>query len=155
MPSAISNQAAQLVGAWKLISYDLFPVKSDENIPMFKPHGHQPFGRAVFTDSGYMSATLTPGDRAKPFQTQEWHFASDEDIAYVARGMTTYSGAYKLSQEEGSLTLTTKVEIALDPSWIGGLQKRNIELYSNGAREYLVLRPVQFLALPVWTFLYN
>lgn len=149
MPPSPSNAASQLVGAWKLISYDLFAVGGDEKNPVFKPHGDAPFGRVIFTDFGYMSATLTPGDRAKPFQSGEWHFASDEDIAFVARGMTTYSGTYKLSLEEGCLRLTTDVEIALDPGWIGGQQKRNVEMYQHNGRDYLALRPVQSLVLPV------
>lgn len=41
------------------------------------------------------------------------------------------------------------VEIALDPSWIGSLQKRRLALTERNGKKLMILRPTQFLVLPV------
>lgn len=149
MASITPSQVAQLVGVWKLVSYGLFAVAGDDSTPVLLPYGDNPFGRIFFTDFGYMNATLTSEDRAKPIQSGPFHLASDEDIASVARDMITYSGPYKLSKGDNGLVLVVQVEIALDASWIGGPQIRGVELHMNEGKEYLTLRPVQTMSLPV------
>lgn len=152
MNSTLASHLAQLIGAWKLNSITLFQVGNEEQTPVtMKTHGEEPFGRIVFTDFGYMTATVTSKPRTQPLKTAVWEEASDEDVLNVARVMTTYSGSYKLSEEEGVLRLTTQVEIALNPNWIGAPQIRDVELYREGDTQYLVLKPLHVLTLPAST----
>ena len=152
MSVTLTTQLAQLIGAWKLNSVTLFKVGSEDQTPVaMKTHEDEPFGRIVFTDFGYMTATVTSKPRTQPLKTAVWEEASDEDVLNVARGMTAYSGSYKLSEEEGVLRLTTQVEIALNPNWIGAPQIRDVELYREGDTQYLVPKPLQVLTLPAST----
>lgn len=75
--------------------------------------------------------------------------ASDEDIAFVARALTTYCGPYKVFSENGEVRLSTHVEIALDPSWLGTAQVRRVSLREEAGKQTMILKPIQFLQLPV------
>jgi hypothetical protein len=76
-------------------------------------------------------------------------FASDEDIVRVARSLTNYAGPYTLVEKEGEIWSECEVDIALDPSWIGSLQVRKVELGEREGKKVLVLRPVQVLVMLV------
>ncbi len=64
----------QLIGAWKLISYEEKPL---DGSPSFYPMSEQPMGIIMYTPDGYMSAQLSRPDR-KPFASRDWFKASDE-----------------------------------------------------------------------------
>ena len=81
--------------------------------------------------------------------------APDEDVAFAARTMTTYCGPYKVFSENGETRLSTDVEIALDPCWIGTAQVRRVSLRIEAGRQTMVLKPLQFLQLPVSFFTYK
>jgi len=42
-----SEYVSQMVGSWKLISYELFTADSKEKTLILKPHGEIPFGRII------------------------------------------------------------------------------------------------------------
>jgi hypothetical protein len=149
MDTTLASRKNQLAGAWKLISFEVFSDDAPGSKPIAKPHGELPFGRIVFTPSGYMTATLTPRERAMPLKTSEWIEASDKDVVFVARGMTTYSGPYRLFEEGEELRLHCDVEIALNPNWIGKPQLRKVTIHEEKGHMYLTLRPLQYLLLPV------
>jgi Lipocalin-like domain len=46
----------QLIGAWKLVSYEERPV---DGSPSFYPMSEQPMGIIMYTPDGYMSAQLS------------------------------------------------------------------------------------------------
>lgn len=48
------NLREQLIGAWKLVSYQEIPVDGSDP---FEPLGHQPRGLIIYTPDGYMSAS--------------------------------------------------------------------------------------------------
>jgi len=50
----------QLIGAWKLVSYEIRPV---DGSPAFYPLGERPMGIILYTPDGYMSAQLSALDR--------------------------------------------------------------------------------------------
>jgi Lipocalin-like domain len=78
-----------------------------------------------------------------------WIIAPGEEIAEVARYLMSYWGAYKIFEEEGEVRLSTKVHVALDPSWLGTMQERKAEFRIEDGRQVLVLKPVKDLPAPV------
>jgi hypothetical protein len=140
----------QIVGTWKLISVDLVSDEESGSKSIAQPLGSAPLGRIMFNSDSYMNATLTHPDHAKPFASQTpWGIAPDRELAFAARTMTTYCGPYKVYSEDGETRLSTDVEIALDPSWIGTAQVRRVSLRNTAGKQIMVLRPVQLLRLPV------
>ncbi|KAK7714759.1 hypothetical protein SLS57_007002 [Botryosphaeria dothidea] len=83
------------------------------------PLGETPLGRIMFTTASYMSCALTNSDAGEILQSTSWTQASDEEIASVARLMTTYCGPFQIYEEDGKSFLKTDVEISLDPTWMG------------------------------------
>lgn len=145
-----SNTRSTLLGCWKLTKFQVYLGDESDALPLTQPHGTETFGRIMFSESGWMSASLTPPERAKKLSTPDWMMASDEDILWVARAYTSYMGPFKVYEKDGESILECNVEIALDPSWIGSLQKRRLTLSERNGKKLLTLRPTQFLILPVW-----
>lgn len=138
-------------GVWKLLSFHFY-TKGDDKNPLFSPLGDKPSGRIIFTSEGYMNATLTSSDVLEPSDQLQWAVAEDDYILNVARPMTTYCGPFTLVKEDGKQLLKTKVDLALDPNWIGGYQVREWELHRVNDNDFLVLKPVQTFPGPVSHF---
>ncbi|RDL40508.1 uncharacterized protein BP5553_00487 [Venustampulla echinocandica] len=145
MASTLKN-AARVEGAWELVSFILYAGES--LTPIATPLGEKPLGRIMFLPSGYMSCTLTNPDAAKPIQAPQWAVASDDEIVSISRAMTTYCGHFRTFEENGDLMLATKVDIALDPNWIGSVQTRKVILHEAQGTRFMTLKPVQALLLP-------
>ncbi|KAF4539248.1 hypothetical protein BFW01_g7387 [Lasiodiplodia theobromae] len=139
---------SQLIGTWTLKSFALHLTSDASSQPIFHPLGTSPLGRIMFKSDGYMSCTLTNPEAFEGWASPTWFLASEQDIAGVARPMTTYCGPYRVYEENGKSLLSTDVEIALDPSWVGKPQVRQWEVKQSGGKTLLVLRPVQEFLLP-------
>jgi hypothetical protein len=71
---------AQLIGAWKLVSYQEIPVDGSEP---FEPLGGEPHGIIMYTPDGYMSAQLSTPDRPK-FASGDWFAGTPEEYQLEA-----------------------------------------------------------------------
>src|SRR5437763_5915326 len=65
----------QLIGAWKLLSYEERPV---DGSPSFYPMNEKPMGIIMYTPDGFMTAQLMKPDR-KPFASGDWFKGTDEE----------------------------------------------------------------------------
>jgi len=139
-----------ILGAWRLISLDLFSDEESGSHLITQPLGPTPLGRAIFSPEGYVSFNLTDPDRTKPFikKAVPWIVAEDEDIAFVSRPMIAYWGRFRVFEEEGDLRFGTQVEVALDPSWIGTEQVRRVSIREEDGKKILVLKPIEYVLLP-------
>lgn len=135
-----------ITGTWALKSFGLHPAASPSSAALFQPLGGHPLGRIIFTPENYMSCTLTSRDAASPMESPSWIVANDDEVLDAARAMTTYCGPFRVYEQDGQQLLSTNVDIALDPNWIGKPQVRRWELHGDRT---LVLRPVQEFTLPV------
>ena len=101
----------QIVGLWTLVSVVYEDQATKERTPVL---GEKPRGRQIATADGRWLALVTAEGRPVP--------KTDEQRAQALRTMIAYSGRYRV---EGS-TITTRVEVAWNESWVGGEQVRHI-----------------------------
>jgi hypothetical protein len=140
----------QILGVWRLLSFDLKSDASERASVIAQPYGPKPLGRIFFTSGGYMNATLTNPEPSKSFEpTLTMRTALDKDVAAVARSLTTYCGPFETYEENGQIMLSTDVHVALDPTFYGTKQVRRVQFKSEEGHERLVLSPVDLVPLPV------
>lgn len=136
----------KLAGGWKCISYEVFDGDGPDKKLLKKPHGDHPLGRTILTPGGWLSAHMAMPDRMKPLKSSsDWQTASNEEVAYVAKGLSMYCGNVELFKDEGSgdgeLWWRTTVVIASDPNRIGGEQVRSVKYTEEGGKQYMELKP--------------
>ncbi|KIV97306.1 hypothetical protein PV10_01068 [Exophiala mesophila] len=140
-----SKYASTIAGAWKLISWEMLPIDPTSTTVFHKPHGDNPFGRVVISQTGYVSAILIAPSALAPLEagTGEWKDATDAEVLRIGRSLTSYGGPMTLSErEDGGLLWKTRVEIAHNPAWIGGDQIRLADHSTEDGRDFLTLQPV-------------
>ncbi len=111
MSAAPATEKELIVGVWKLVSVMYEDQETKVRTPIM---GEHPRGYQIATRDGRWLALATPDGREVP--------ATDEQRAHAFRTMIAYSGRYRI---EGN-TITTKVEVAWNESWVGGDQVRVI-----------------------------
>ena len=107
----MGDEKQQIVGVWKLVSVMYEDQDTKARTPIMGDH---PRGYQIATPDGRWLALATPAGRSVP--------ATDEERAQAFRTMIGYSGRYRV---EGR-TITTKVDVAWNESWVGGEQVRHI-----------------------------
>jgi hypothetical protein len=113
---------SRLIGAWKLLSYQEFPV--DGSKP-FEPLGRRPHGIIMYTPDGYMSAQLSKPDRPT-FTSGDWFKGTTEDYVNEATSYIAYSGPFHVDEEKQ--TLTHSMFVSLFPNWIDQTQPRAVKI---------------------------
>jgi hypothetical protein len=106
---ALADDQQQLVGVWKLQTFDYEFQDTGEHIA---PFGTHPNGIGIFTPEGRTMGILTAENRKVP--------KTDADRAEAFRSLVAYSGIYRL--EDGRWI--TKVDIAWNEAWMGTEQVR-------------------------------
>lgn len=112
----------RLIGAWKLVSYVEKPVNG--SVPLY-PMGEAPQGLILYTPDGHMSAQLMRPSR-RPFSSDDWFRASDEEVREEALGDIAYSGRFQTG--EAKPTQTHSMHVSLFPNWLGQTQLRVVRI---------------------------
>jgi len=112
----------QLIGAWKLVSYEERPVDGSLS---FYPMSKNPMGIIMYTPDGYMSAQLMHPDR-NIFTSGDWFDGTDAEYKQEASTYIAYSGPFHVDEEKQ--TLTHSMFISLFPNWTGQTQPRVIKI---------------------------
>jgi hypothetical protein len=112
----------QLIGAWKLVSYEEKPV--DGSASRF-PMTEKPMGIILYTPDGYMSAQLMMPGR-KPFASDDWFQGTANEYKREASTYFAYSGEFHVDEE--ARTLTHSMYVSLFPNWIGQTQPRVVKI---------------------------
>lgn len=107
----------QLVGAWRLVSYEVRP--RDGSAAAY-PLGRDVRGWLLYTRDGYMSAQLMAAGRP-PYAIGDPHHGADDECAAAARGYIAYSGPFQVADNG---TLTHEMDVSLFPNWVGNVQQR-------------------------------
>jgi len=112
----------QLIGAWKLISYEEQPV---DGSPSFYPMSEKAMGIIMYTADGFMSAQFMEPDR-KPFASGDWFKGTDEEYRQAASTYAAYAGPFHVDEERSIVTHSMFVSIL--PNWIGQSQPRAVRI---------------------------
>jgi hypothetical protein len=115
----------QLIGAWKLVSYEERPI---DGSPSFYPMTEEPMGIIMYTPDGYMSAQLSKPNR-KPFASGDWFKGSAEEYEQEATSYIAYTGEFHVNEE--AKTLKHSMFVSLFPNWIGQTQPRVVQIDGN------------------------
>jgi hypothetical protein len=102
-----------LVGTWTLVTVCFEFVDTGEVADLY---GDRPTGRLILTRKGQLSVMITAGDRKRT--------EGRADDAALFRSMMAYSGAYRIELD----VLTTEVDLAWEPGWVGTHQVRHFKL---------------------------
>ena len=126
----------QLIGAWKLVSYEERPV---DGSPSFYPMTEEPMGIIMYTPDGYMSAQLSKPNR-KPFASGDWFKGTADEYEQEATTYIAYTGEFYVDEE--AHTLKHSMFVSLFPNWIGQTQPRIVQI--DGDNLYLsTASPIQ------------
>lgn len=141
----------KLAGGWKCVSYEIFDAEDPSNANLIsKPHGDSPIGRSYLSRKGYLAAHLATPSRLQCSESSvPWSKRDDAEIANVARGLSMYCGYMELLEDEGGLYWKTKVEVASDPTRIGGYQVRRVKHVEENGHAFKIVRPVDPIILEV------
>ncbi len=124
-------QTPGIVGTWQLRSWRAVTADSEELIS--EPFGSAPVGYITFTPGGVMHGQMMAPDR--PRFTHERTTAVDFDagdpheIVAAFNSYLGYSGRYEVDGDLGRVT--TVVECASIPDWIGSQQVRYYRINGN------------------------
>lgn len=125
MDSVFERHKSKLVGVWSLISAKMYDSEGPDRKLLGKPFGDDPQGKVVVSCSGFLLATLIAPNGLEPVESDDWLLATDEEVLRVGRSLTTYGGFMTVQeQDDGSLLWHTKVEIGVNPNWVGKPQIR-------------------------------
>ena len=111
MPHAV--QAGQLVGSWRLLAVS---VRMEDTGEVAHPFGANPAGYAIYELGGRMMVILTASGRPS--------IANDAGAAALFRGMTAYTGRYRMDGDR----IVFAVDVAWDPALEGTEVVRFIDL---------------------------
>lgn len=107
----------QLVGAWRLVSYE---VRPRDGSALVYPLGRDARGWLLYTPDGYMSAQLMAAGRPA-FAEGDLQRGTADEYAAAARGYIAYSGPFRVDDDG---TLTHEMDVSLFPNWIDNIQQR-------------------------------
>jgi Lipocalin-like domain len=110
-PTALANDAAKIVGTWKLLSVVYEDQQTKDRTAIY---GEHPNGYQIATPEGRWLALVTAEGRPVPH--------TDEERAQALKTMISYAGRYRV--EDGKVITT--VEVAWHEAWVGSEQVRFI-----------------------------
>ena len=124
MEKNLSENAPPIVGAWKLISFEIRTTDGG----LTYPFGKSAHGSIIYTGSGRFSAQVMRPDRPR-FASGDQLKGTADEIKSNYEGFLSYFGSYEFDAQ-GSFIIH-HVEGSLFPNWEGGPQKRFFELKGN------------------------
>lgn len=115
--------ADDIVGAWLMTGRGTDSAE-DEALGRAR-YGDDPQGFVIFSPDGWMNAIVCNGGRAPLAGDPAWHAdAPDADRLGAFDTYLSYGGRWSVENS----VLTTEVDFALNPGWVGGQQVRRLEM---------------------------
>jgi hypothetical protein len=124
MRHGLSQNSVPIVGAWKLISFEI----RRDNGEVTYPFSEEAQGSIIYTESGRFAAQVMRPDRPQ-FAAGDQMKGTAEEIKANYEGFVSYFGPYEFDAENGFVL--HHVEGSLFPNWEGQAQKRFFKLSGN------------------------
>jgi len=124
MEQSCSGTSVPIVGAWKLISFEIQKTESQ----VIYPFGENAQGSIIYTQSGRFSVQVMRPARPA-FASGDQIKGTIEEIEINYKGFISYYGFYEFDRENGFVV--HHVEGSLFPNWEGQSQKRFFKLSDN------------------------
>jgi hypothetical protein len=118
---------AALIGTWRLVSYVARSVPASEIV---HPYGTEPDGVIVYTPEGHVSVQIMRRDRPA-FAASALDQGRPEELAVAALGYIAYAGRFHVPDEH---TVVHDVTVSLFPNWVGGVQRRTVDIDGRALR---------------------
>jgi len=115
-PARSSPGASALVGAWRLVTWEV--RAPDGTVAQPWPDA---VGSIIYSADGHMSGQVMRRERSA-FAGDDMFRGTDQESAAAMRSYIAYAGTYRC---EGD-TVIHRVETSLFPNWVGGEQPREI-----------------------------
>lgn len=113
------NDQRELVGAWRLVSWENRGADGQLSYPM----GVDARGYLIYTADGRFSVTISRADRAR-FTGGDLLGGTVSEKARAAEGFVAYAGRYTGRGDH----VVHHVELSLFPNWVGTDQQRLADL---------------------------
>jgi hypothetical protein len=121
-----------ILGSWLMVDRGT-DSKADRQQARAR-YGDDPKGFMIFAPDGWMNAIVCWGGRPTLSGAPDWHAdAPDADKLRAFDTYLSYGGRWTVENS----VLTTEVEFALNPGWVGGKQVRRLEMTKDG---HLILK---------------
>jgi Lipocalin-like domain len=114
----------QLLGSWELVSYQL----ELDTGRIVHPLGEDAVGLIVYTPQRRMSVNIMRPGRVT-WLSPNPAAGTESEIAEAATGYLAYGGSFAV--DESLAVVEHHVDVSLFPNWIGGVQKRFVDLIGD------------------------
>jgi hypothetical protein len=142
----VTGLARAIVGTWELDSYSTTSSAGEIAYPL----GTDASGLILYTADGYMSAQIMASGRP-PYTSTRVHGGTAAERDAAAGGYMAYSGPYRVDEVEA--VVWHEVSVSLYPNWVGGDQKRTVEIVGSHltlSSDPLVFRTMTLRPKLVW-----
>ena len=121
------------VGTWRLVSFEIRTANGEVSYPF----GEDAAGYLIYSQDGYMAASIMDANRAR-FASSDFRASSPEEKRAAFDTYITYCGTYEVKDDK----VTHHAEISLFPNWSGTDQERFFEI--SGDQLTLRTPPTKF-----------
>ena len=128
-----AQSAPDLVGTWRLMSYEARDSKGQIQYPL----GEHVSGQLIYDAAGHMSAHVMRNDRPL-FAANDSARGTDAEVRAAFEGYTAYFGTYTIDTKKQ--TVTHRVRGASYPNWVARDQLRYYKF--DGSRLSLSAPPM-------------
>jgi hypothetical protein len=119
-PAKAQDFATQIVGTWKLKSFDRKELQTGKTS---KFYGERPVGYSVYTKGGNFLVYMVAEGRKKPASSD----ATDAELAALYKTMYAYSGTYKVDGNK----LILNLDGSWNEVWTGTQRTQTVQIEGN------------------------
>ncbi|HCS26256.1 MAG TPA: hypothetical protein DIW43_02310 [Spongiibacteraceae bacterium] len=113
----------RIVGGWSLLSWTM---RFDDGRPARQPYGDSPNGSLLYSADGRMLAAIARADR-KHLSGQVPQRAPESEKTAAFDSFFSYGGSFDIDGDE----VVHRVDIALNPNFVGSVQRRKMHFEDN------------------------
>ncbi len=131
---AIEMQRSEIIGTWRLLSYE---VRASDGSVSF-PLGRDAVGFITYTEDGFMSVSMMTSGR-RSYADGDFRGGTDEEKLAAADSYVSYCGRYEVQGD----SVLHHVEVAFFPNRVGTSPRRFVQLEGD---RLLLTTPLMLIA---------